>query len=164
MSTKDQLEKMDTERYDMDSPRPVSRRALLKGTVVTMPAILTLQSGAALARSSNLISAALPGTTDHLDRTLCLDARYVDPVRFDSHEKYDLGEPADGQVCAINDRDHFLAATAGHGQVDEWEMCERGGTYYYKNRGWQQVDVPQGILVSATALSSFAGYIDIIDC
>jgi hypothetical protein len=38
-------------------------------------------------------------------------------------------------------------------------MCTNGGEYYYKSSGWNKVTVPKGIMVSATALSSFAGSI-----
>ncbi len=47
------------------------RRAVLKGAVAAMPMILTLQSGAALARSSNMISASSPDSAiDAEGRTL----------------------------------------------------------------------------------------------
>jgi len=62
---------------DDNLPASLSRRAMLRRGVVAMPAILTLQSGAALARSSNLISAAPRGTTDRRGRTLCLDTSTV---------------------------------------------------------------------------------------
>ncbi len=175
------------------------RRALLKGAAITMPMILTLQSGAALARSSNLISASPYGYEDANGRTMCLDLDSVYPAG-DYGDKYDLGEPAYGRVSAINDRDYRRSRGARAERVSEKQMCTEGRTYYYKDRswlysdvddngattntqsnyygiddrenkrskyggkrGWKEVQVPQGILVSATALSSFAGHIVITD-
>ena len=185
------------------------RRALLKGAATTMPMILTLQSGAALARSSNLISATKYGARDEHGRTLCLDLDSVYPAGEYGH-KYDLGEPAYGQVFAINNRDHRVRPRYRSRRIGERRMCRRGGTYYYRrrhwwdddgdsdsdsdehddyddyddyddkgqndfaattntygsygpNHGWQEVNVPKGILVSATALNSFAGNIHIYD-
>ena len=45
-------------------------------------------------------------------------------------------------------------------------MCTNGGSYHYYNyntASWEPVNVPQGMLVSATALSSFAGRITVTD-
>jgi hypothetical protein len=86
-----------------DRPKSVSRRALLRGGVTAMPAILTLHSGAALARSSNLIGQAPPGTTDEYGRTLCLDTTGLTQVT-EYGTVYDLREPPSGVVNVIPDR------------------------------------------------------------
>ncbi len=158
----------DSVRRNIDSGdrNVVSRRAILKGTVTAMPAILTLQSGAALARSSNLISPAGHDAKDRLGRTLCLDLNSVYPAGR-SGNKYDLGEPAYGQVWAINDRDLRAEPRFRSRRVSEAEVCRSGKPAYYRrsgyhrDAGWQEVNVPRGIVVSATALTSFAGRISL---
>lgn len=163
---------------------------MLKGTVTAMPVLLTLQSGAAMARSSNLISAASPGTTDRHGRTLCLDLDTVYPADSSGHV-YDVGEPAWGKVTAINDRVYHHFPWRHSRNVSEVEMCERGGTYFYRDRRgsmlaapendeggqeeagpfaqylsshrWKSVEVRQGVIVSATALTSFGGEIHVYD-
>jgi len=165
---KDQKERTESERELTDAPpRSVSRRALLKGTATAMPAILTLQSGAALARSSNLISTTDYKTPDRLGRTLCLDLDSVVPASSDGRV-FDLGAPPAGpyaEVTAINERDYYAEANKGHGTVDEAQICRDGITAFYQNSqdpAWIQVDAPGGI-VSATALTSFAGNIIVTD-
>ena len=67
-----------------------------------MPAILTLHSGAALARSSNLISASSSDTTDGMGRTLCVDKSSVVYADADgSSEIFDLGEPPSADLNII---------------------------------------------------------------
>lgn len=193
----------------------VSRRSLLKGTVSAMPAVLTLQSGAAFARSSNLISASPHNHKDRWQRTLCLDLKSVYPVDG-SRRRFDLGDPAYGRVNAIRERDYYRVTSYGVRGASEGDMCKRGGTYYYRERQssyrrgygsganlsqsdieqisqmesngfsqdasasmgsyggggsyggyqeqqWRRVKLHRGVLVSATALSSFAGNIVVKD-
>lgn len=154
-----------TESIENEAPSSRSRRALLKGSVAAVPTILSLQSGAALARSSNVISAAEVATTDRYGRTLCLDPDSVDAVDG-TRNLYDLNDPPSAQVFAIHDRDHRRAPNWGAERVSESSMCRDGGTYYHKPWGgrWEDVNVKQGVLVSATALTSFAGgSISVID-
>lgn len=167
MATKDRNDNQ-PKNTDEASPRSVSRRALLKGTVTAMPAVLTLHSGAALARSSSMISTAAGGSTDAYGRTLCLDTDSVEAADG-SGRLFDLGEPAYGRVSAIRDRNYRRAPHRRAERVSETRMCESGGTYYYRSgsswygRRWNQVEVKKGVLVSATALSSFAGSIVVTD-
>lgn len=149
------------------APADPSRRSLLRGTVTAMPALLTLQSGAALARSSNLISATTSNAKDGRGRTLCLDTDSVTRVPG-TDGLYDADDPAYGRVFAINDRQYRLEPRNRARRVSEEEMCNNGGVYYYKDRRrqgkrWQSVEVKKGVLVSATALSSFADAIHIYD-
>ena len=150
--------------------KTVSRRAMLKGATAVMPAVLTLQSGAALARSSNLISAARYDTTDRAGRTLCLDLRTVYPVRGTG--KYDLGEPPYARMWAINPEDHRIAPDPASPGVSEAEMCRNSGVYYHQvgtyddeyddEYRWREVKVPyQGIVVSVAAARSLAGALHI---
>ena len=168
-------------------PALMGRRAIIKGGLTAMPAILTLQSGAALARSSNLISAAPPETTDRLGRTLCLDTNSVYAVG-DSVDVYDLGEPPRAAVNIITDRDYYIRKNDPHSRkidlhsrrnddhnrendhhsrrnfykISEGAMCE-GGTYWYNDRdgnGWQSVELPyRGIVVSSGAMTSISEHV-----
>jgi hypothetical protein len=131
----------------------LNRRRLLKVAVATAPAIATLSSGAALARSSNLIGPTTGAGTDAMGRTQCLKfGTAVDGM-------VDLGVPPNGQVTLITERDYLVSQQASALPITEKQMCDAGGEFYYQNRGWQTATVPRGIVVSATALSSFAGYI-----
>ena len=129
-------------------PATVSRRALLRGGVTAMPAILTLQSGAALAVTSNLISASAQGTTDGLGRTMCLDTNSVTHL---SGNVFDLEEPPSAKVTIIPDRDYRVEDNnKSGGEISEGAMCESDATtFYYNENGWQPVEVPsRGIVVS----------------
>lgn len=149
------------ERATVDAdgrPAKMGRRAFLRGGARAMPAILTLQSGAALARSSNLISAAPAGTTDALGNTLCLDTTLLRQVG-EIEEVYDLGEPATGTINVIPERVYNLEANNGSPQIDEGAICQYGGgPYWWKptEGSWQQLTVNKGIVVSSAAASSFA--------
>lgn len=152
-------------------PESIGRRALLKGSVRAMPVVLTLHSGAALARSSNMIGAAPAGTRDMDGNTLCLTTDGSDLVGG----KYDLGEPAEGDVNVIPDADFYRAGDDDYDDRDDDdderkdpvspdEMCADGGEYmhYYSGR-WRQVELPKnGIVVSATALVSVSARGDIM--
>lgn len=138
------------------------RRQLLRRAAISVPVIATIPSGAALARSSNLISGSTEaGALDAWDRTLCLDLEHV--VAYEEGGAVDLGEPAYGEVNRITDRDYRVEAKGSAAQIREAEMCEQGGTFYYQEYGWQEANVPRGMLVSTTALSSFAGGIVVKD-
>lgn len=133
----------------------LNRRRLLKVAVATAPVIATLPSGAALARSSNLIGPTTGPGTDALGRTQCLDLNsgtLVDGV-------VDLGVPPSGSLTAIRERDYRVADRGSADPISEKQMCAQGGEFFYQSSGWQSVKVPKGIVVSATALSSFAGSI-----
>ena len=150
---------VDSQKKRADDAAVRGRRAVLKGAVAAMPMILTLQSGAALARSSNMISASSPDSAvDSEGRTLCLDYRFVDSAYGDG-EAVDVDPDGYVSVSAIMPRRYFREPNEGHGEMPPDELCKRGGIGYYKNRTgpWQQTNyVPKGMLVSATALSSIA--------
>jgi hypothetical protein len=114
-----------------------------------------------------MISAAANKPTDAYGRTLCLDADSVENADR-GMQVMDLGEPAYGRVSAINEREYRIRPQRRADAVSEARMCESGGTYYYQQKSgfrgrWRQVEVPKGMLVSATALSSFAGSIVVTD-
>ena len=152
---------------DEDRLQSPGRRALLRGATVAMPAILTLQSGAALARSSNLISAAGYDAKDRYGRTLCLDLNSVYPAGRRRGRKYDLGDPPYASVYQLNDRDLRVEPRMRSRRISEAEVCKSGepayfpASYTYGGVEWKKVQVPKGIVVSATALHSFAGKISL---
>ena len=182
MSTKDRKEISEaTSDAEQQAPKSISRRAVLRGAVTTMPVVLTLQSGAALARSSNMISASRYSSEDRRGRTLCLDTESVNPVGGSDH-LFDLGEPPRAHVFAINDRDYRTAPDSNAPRITEEQICQSGQPGYFQSdydfvspdgsddgdgsvyqRQWEQVQVRRGVLVSATALSSFAGSVRVTD-
>jgi hypothetical protein len=177
-------ERMTTEANEVpvkapaDAPANASRRALLRGASAALPTILTLHSGAALARSSNLM-----GTVDSASRAKtqngqiqCLDrASAVDgtPTRLD------LGEQPMLHVQYITPRNYYRGKSNGQGgdlsrPVSIETMCREGGVFWYREQsgwwwtevtwksttpGYNRRGVEPGFLVSATALSSFASSI-----
>ncbi|MBN9462566.1 MAG: hypothetical protein J0H00_15255 [Burkholderiales bacterium] len=172
----------------------VGRRAMLRGAAAAVPTILTLHSGAALARSSNLLTVADGAPLDAKGRNLCVDESSV-KVEPGPPKGYDLGEPAHANVTAIPTGRTYYRDTGRDGPtVSPQEMCQTGGEFYYKgnpaldaldassasgsedaagfgvrmsadwqkkNQGWKKVSVPRGGLVSATALASFAGRVNV---
>lgn len=148
---------------DSEAPESPSRRALLTSGAKAMPVVLTLQSGAALAQSSNTISAASPYERDSNGNTLCLDTRSVYKLE---HDRYDMGMPAQADVNVIRDRKYRYVDASGRRtrvRVAEHDMCRHGGTYAYRSGGWKYVELPRnGVVVSATSLVSVSvrGHID----
>ncbi len=134
-----ELEIKENESVGSDSEKVTSarnhRRKLLK-SVVAVPVVMTLQSGAALARTSNLIGTVadpnlaarnLEGT-----RVVCLDP---DPSKIEQTDAppYDLGESPSGYLVE-----------AGPSIKDQADTCLNGG----------------GIIVSADAFASIEGRIN----
>lgn len=149
-----------------NTPRSISRRAVLRGGVTAMPAILTLQSGAALARSSNLITASSPDTTDALGRTMCLDLNSVE-YTSESGTAFDLGEPpSPATVNILEPRDYRVEPNRSAEKISAGVACERGGPIYYKPEGggpWARIDLPQyprsGVVVSSGSMTSMADHV-----
>ncbi len=114
----------------------LARRRLLKGTVA-IPVIMTLHSGAALARSSNLV-----GVAESVDEAAKLQNElgqeqivcvYPDPDAEHNHTSappYDLGEVP---TVSLGDGSQEL--------LDQAAICQGDG----------------GILISATAFTSLEG-------
>jgi|SwirhirootsSR3_FD_contig_41_15326384_length_599_multi_4_in_0_out_0_1 hypothetical protein len=143
----------------------ISRRRVVKLALATAPIIATLPTGAALARSSNLISATTnpAGALDANGRTLCLNANSGTMLAGNT---MDLGRWPHGTVTAIKQRDYRVGGTDSAAGISEAAMCQKGGTFYYQQTsafGYQQVNVPRGMMVSWTAMSSFAGSIRYTD-
>ena len=145
--------------------RPLSRRALLRGAAVTVPTILTLHSGAALAFSSNLIGVDPAAEPVVGDNYACLDLSSSSTVVEvpDRLNTYDLGDPVNADVTAIpTAREHFRTKDRSS-PVSGPVMCDEGGTFYFKDSSnqWATGTVKQGVLLSATAMASFTGKIRI---
>jgi len=143
-------------------PASLSRRSLLKKGVTAMPAILTLQSGAALARSSNMISASSSDTTDGLGRTLCVDKSSVYPE--DGYgEMYDLGNPPHAVVNVIRGPGEtiFYETKNKSTPISPGALCERGGPAWFKpDEGqWESRQFGAGFVASSGSIASMADYV-----
>jgi hypothetical protein len=129
-----------------------------------MPVIFTLHSGAALARSSNLLSAASTFEVDTMGRTLCVDINSLVPVD-DLSQIYDLGEPPHAVVNVIRGEKEGRLYYVEKDDKDTGNpihpglMCEQGGQYWYKPASgqWEPIDIPRGFVASSMATSSFLG-------
>src|SRR5690606_14887248 len=88
------------ERAEVDDQRRkvLTRRLVVRGAAAAVPTILTLRSGAALARSSNLVSTSTDLSDPEGDLFHCLDSSSVEQV---GANRYDLGEPPEANVTAI---------------------------------------------------------------
>lgn len=164
------------------TPMPARRRILVRGAAAAVPTILTLHSGSAVAaRTSFLISKASGAPVDNAGRNMCLDLRSVKEEL--APNVYDLGDPPSPEVTYIRTTEsYYREQNESSATVSPMEMCESGGDYYVKTTGggststttgsdrtvrvsspvdasadWNKVTVQKGVLVSATALSSFVG-------
>ncbi len=149
----------------------MSRRSLLSGaSKAAVPVIITLYSGGTLATgaiSSNLISAKT-GQGASGGKFQCLDTSsvYAHPTKANT---YDLGNPAMGRVTRINSptKTYYKPGSSGPSSttVTGTKMCTDGGDFYRKDsfNSYTKVNVKKGVLVSATALSSFSNKITYTD-
>lgn len=140
----------------------ISRRAVLRGATATVPTILTLTSGAALARSSNLIGTTRQANGD----VLCLDPRSTNgPIRTNPNV-YDLGSPPYAEVKRIprtyqyREKDSLKALTPA-------EVCQNRGPVEVKKyvyADWQEARFRgPGVMVSNAAVASFGSRISKTD-
>ena len=149
-------------------PASMSRRALLKQAGVAMPAVLTLQSGAAMAASSVYIGTTTrDGSRDSSGNVYCMDVRNAEPVneagttyRFVNTNYADVYVLPDGSYHDVkgNSKDN-------PGVLSD-QFCSAGGSKFLNASGWPQYDLPagmngNGVLVSATALASVTAALDI---
>ncbi len=153
MSRKERMDNMEQAKSDTKQPQKMSRRTMLRNVAVGAPAVLTLHSGAALARSSNMVGAAPAGTRDMDGNALCLDTRTA-KIDYNAYQ-VDLGEPARGRVNVLSDRAYYSRKSRFSRPRSADMVCKRGGTYYYRDDGWHEVNLPRnGVIVSATAMVS----------
>jgi len=129
------------------------RRILMRGGSAAVPMILTLHSGAALARSSNLIGIATGPSEGSYQ---CLSENSYTP----DGNKLDLGDNPTLNVTRISTDGTYSREDNNNpsNRVDGRAMCAEGGDFYERvSGGWQQVSVQKGSLVSFAALGSFVG-------
>jgi hypothetical protein len=150
-----------------DGKVAVSRRSLLRGATIIAPTILTLHSGAALARSSNLIGAS-PNQVAENGKFNCLDTRSVELTN--KRNVYDLGDKPMAHVTTIrSNKKYYKVGSDDHqgddlDRVDGTKMCEEGGWYLRKDDAkFEKVRVHRGVLLSATAMNSFSNDITYTD-
>jgi hypothetical protein len=138
----------------------LTRRLMLRGAGAALPAMLTLHSGAALARSSNLISGS--GEVGGDGTALCLDD--VPP----NETIVDLDESGSDIVWEMPERDYYAGAELdGEGilqpvgePISAADACTQPGPHFYADGGGTYVPTQKlnrGMLVSATAVASFTG-------
>ena len=153
---KDNREKFDT-AVSTAGPALISRRNLLKKGAAAMPAVLTLQSGAALAASSAYIGSVSREGSQYMGNVLCLDTYGAEPLPNGTTYKFVDATYAD--VYVIPDGHYHPTKGNNDPFVYSDEFCRTGGTKYLDDSGWPQADLPtniNGILVSSTALNSIA--------
>jgi hypothetical protein len=145
-------------------PALISRRNLLKHGAAAMPAVLTLQSGAALAASSAYIGSVSREGARYLDtNVLCLDVSNAELLpngttyRFVDTNYANVYIMPDGHYHSANGSDDYVLAD---------EFCRTGGekvldatgNKFVDLKGWEPINLPHGnnngILVSSTALDS----------
>lgn len=133
--------------------RGLNRRAVLTGATAVVPTILTLGSGAALARSSNLIGTVKKSQGD----VLCLDPRSTNGPTMQNPNVYDLGSPPYGEVTRIPVANKYRAKSSGEA-LSPTEVCRFNGKVEVKYNGqgsWREQRRTSGVLVSNAAVGSF---------
>lgn len=119
------------------------RRRMIRGATAVVPTILTLHSGAALARTSNLISRAPGAPVDSAGNNMCLNEASVAEV-MEGGQRYDLGDPVAAEVTNIPTTDgriFYENPDLSGSPLSGQEMCEKGGTFYYEAAGASPADL-----------------------
>ena len=139
----------------------ISRRTLLRGATATVPTILTLTSGAALARSSNLIGTIQEANGD----VLCLDPRSTKGPTRSNPNVYDLGSPPYAEVTRIPLANQYRAKDTLEAMTPT-EVCQYQGSvevnYGYGDWTERYRSAP-GVMVSNAACASFGTRCSITD-
>ena len=153
---KDNREKFDT-AVSTAGPALISRRNLLKKGAAAMPAVLTLQSGAALAATSAYIGSASLAVSPDMGDVFCLDTYGAEPLPNGTTYRFVDASYAD--VYVMPDGNYHLkqGQNDNDSSVRADEFCRTGGIKYLDASGWPKADLPanmNGILVSSTALNS----------
>lgn len=144
----------------------LTRRLMLRGAGAALPAMLTLHSGAALARSSNLISGS--GEVGGDGTALCLDESAGTPLEENLVDLGDDLSSGEGTVWEMPERDYYAGAEFnGEGilqpvgePISAADACTQPGPHFYADGGGTYVPTQKlnrGMLVSATAVASFTG-------
>lgn len=133
----------------------LSRRSLLRTTTATVPTILTLASGSAIARSSNLIGTiADAGTND----ALCLKPSSTQGPLPTNPNVYDLGAPAYGEVTRFPRVHRYRKPSDPGTDISPSKACRVDGALQVKYNGsgpWVNKTRTAGVMVSNAAAASF---------
>jgi hypothetical protein len=163
MSTQDESKRTSLSKSEEGRPASMGRRAILRGGVTAMPAILTLHSGAALARTSNLISAS-PGARDINQNVWCLDTSTAVDYYPDSG-KYDFGDPGYATVNVFPDTVYESGTGQSKVSMTADQFCASGGSANYHLQGGGSPTTvtlqSPGIVVSSNAYNSLSPRINI---
>ncbi len=162
---------MTTSAAPAEAPVSVSRRRLVRGAAVALPTILTLNSGAALATSSDLIIRLSPDAApDGLNRMLCLDTATVEPVGKSGKLKVVPGQTTVNAIPVDPPYYDAYDATTGTVQtaVTPAEVCSQSATYppYYAQMAdgtVKEAMLNPGARISASAMASFGSAVNIVD-
>lgn len=141
-----------------EAPESPSRRAMLRGVTATVPTILSLTSGAALAATSNLIS-TLPDQT--AGDVYCLDPGSTQG-QTSNPNVYDLGAPPFGEVTRFPTVNKYRNESSPSQELTPAEACKLDGTVGVKYNGsgpWVAKTRTPGVLVSNAAVTSFGSRI-----
>ena len=155
MGEMDDMPNRKNPRSRPDRPVSVSRRAILKAGTASLPVILSLQSGAALARSSNLVSSAPTGTRDPATGdAICMDSSTLTPL---GEGQYDLGPNGYANVDMLPEQEYYVSGTGrkdGPYTADDVCATSEGYFSYHDGLQWNDIYSRQGIIISAGAYTS----------
>ena len=135
----------------------MTRRAVLRGATATVPTILTLTSGAALAQSSNLIGTVQRANGD----VLCLDPRSTNGPTRRNLNVYDLGSPPYAEVSRLPSTYRYRAKHTLKAMTPA-EVCRHRGPIEvnYGSGEWRDLQLRgSGVMISNTAWASFGAAI-----
>ena len=142
------------------APGLINRRTMLRGATATLPTILTLTSGAALAASSNLIRTVQSTSGD----VLCLQpgsTQTPNGLTPQNPNVYDLGSPPYGEVTRFPTANRYRDGSTST-DVSAQEACRLNGTLQVKYGGsgpWNDKTRTAGVMVSNAAVTSFGARI-----
>ena len=157
MTTQD--DKLNKPLGNHDQPVSLGRRMLLRRGVIAMPAILTLHSGAALARSSNLISAS-PFETDANDNVWCMGTSTATADSPLPTGAYDFGDSGHTTVDVFPNTDYVSGTGQSKVTMTADQFCASGGSadYHLAGGGAPKTVTLQspGIVVSSNAYNSLS--------
>lgn len=140
------------------APSQLSRRSLLRGVTIAAPTILTLSSASAAVAATSIRTLASHSGAQADGNFYCLDEDTTLgwKSQYPSPAVVELQDPGAVDVYRIPPQDYVDAPNASGAPVDEKTMCEKGGDYFYHQRGggWPGVRVKDGVLVSGIAMTS----------
>ena len=151
-------------RVGAGQPAKLSRRGLLKAGATAMPAVLTLQSGAALAATSAYIGSTSRAGSHVAGHVYCLVVRNAEPLPNGTTFRFVNTNYADVYVLPDGHYHDATGRSPHNPYILSDEFCRVGGSKYLDADSWPQVDLPSnlnGVLVSSTALTSVMAAMDV---